>query len=123
MDKNAWSPAGSGWRNLIHYAQIIKAKSFVRYDYGTTENINKYGQATPPQYNLSKVRVKMAIAHGDLDMLADPTDVAWLLDKNKSGLDTSLISWQKMLHFGHCSFMMARDMSYLDELIHFIRSV
>jgi len=26
--KFAKTPAGSGWRNLIHYAQIIKAKKF-----------------------------------------------------------------------------------------------
>jgi len=27
-DKQAHSPSGSGWRNLVHYAQIIKAKQF-----------------------------------------------------------------------------------------------
>lgn len=26
--KSAHSPSGSGWRNLIHYAQIIKSKKF-----------------------------------------------------------------------------------------------
>ena len=26
--KVAHGPAGSGWRNLIHYAQIIKSKTF-----------------------------------------------------------------------------------------------
>ena len=33
-DKAAHSPSGAGWRNLIHYAQIIKSKNFQRYDYG-----------------------------------------------------------------------------------------
>lgn len=33
-DKAAHGPSGSGWRNLIHYGQIVKAKKFVRYDYG-----------------------------------------------------------------------------------------
>ena len=33
--KAAHGPAGSGWRTLIHYAQIIKDKSFQRYDYGS----------------------------------------------------------------------------------------
>jgi hypothetical protein len=35
-DKFSKTPAGSGWRNLIHYAQIIKSKKFQRYDFGKT---------------------------------------------------------------------------------------
>lgn len=27
----------------------------------------KYGSSNPPEYNLSKIRVKMAIATGDID--------------------------------------------------------
>ena len=27
----------------------------------------KYGSATPPEYDLSKIKVKMAIATGDVD--------------------------------------------------------
>lgn len=41
--KFAKTPAGSGWRNLIHYAQIIKSKKFQRYDFGSSQNVQKYG--------------------------------------------------------------------------------
>jgi len=94
-DKVAHSPAGSGWRNLAHYAQIIANKEFQRWDWGKTENMKRYGQATPPAYDLSKISVKMALCHGDVDALADPTDVKWLMDKSQSGLNTDLLVFQK----------------------------
>ena len=67
-DKAAHGPAGSGWRNLVHYAQIIKAKNFQRYDFGSKkENTAHYGQDTPPSYDLSKIDIPMAFASGDVD--------------------------------------------------------
>lgn len=41
--KLAHTPAGSGWRNVLHYAQIIVADKFQRYDFGETENYKRYG--------------------------------------------------------------------------------
>ena len=116
-DRESHSPNGSGWRNLIHYAQIIKDKKFQRFDFGKEENMKKYGTETPPEYDLSKISIKMAIMQGDLDMLSDTTDDAWLLDEKQSGLKTDLVVYHEMLHFGHVSFMMAKDMSYVDRLV------
>lgn len=36
------NPCGAGWRNMVHYAQIIKSKSFRRYDYGEDKNQELY---------------------------------------------------------------------------------
>jgi hypothetical protein len=38
-DVYAHSPAGSGWRNLIHYGQIINSSRFQRFDFGSKENL------------------------------------------------------------------------------------
>jgi len=57
--------------------------------------MKKNGQPTPPAYDLSKINIKMALCHGDVDALADPTDVKWLMDKSKSGLNTDLLVFQK----------------------------
>ena len=78
---------GAGWRNLIHYAQIVHAEKFQRFDFNKASNLVKYGQTTPPEYDLSQYRVPIAIYKGDVDQLADPTDVAWLV----SQLDPDLI--------------------------------
>lgn len=92
-DKTAHAPAGSGWRNLAHYGQIVKAKRFQRFDYGDAEtNMEMYnGLAEPPAYDLSAINVPMALYHGDIDKLSDPVDVAWLLDESQSGLRNSII--------------------------------
>lgn len=122
--KEAHSPQGSGWKCLLHYAQIIKAKQFQRYDFGKTENLKKYGQEKPPMYDLSKVSLKMAIAHGDVDQLSDLQDVAWLMDQSQSGLRVDeLVVFQQVYHYGHNSFGMASDMKYLYDVMDVIRKV
>ena len=120
-DKQAHSPSGSGWRNLVHYGQIIKAKQFQRYDYGSEGNMKEYNSATPPKYDLSAIPVKMLILSGDVDQLGDKTDVDWLLDESQSGLKSDLVVFTKVLHFGHVSFMMAQDMSYVQDVIKVIK--
>ena len=119
-DKEAHNPSGSGWRNLIHYGQIIKYKQFQRFDFGEETNLEKYGQPYPPLYDLSAIRVKMAIFHGDADVLSNTKDVAWLLDEKQSGLRSDLVIFTKLLHFGHSSFQMATDMSYLNDVINLV---
>jgi len=49
---------------------------FQMYDYGTPqENMKHYNQTTPPQYDLTQVKVPTALYSGANDWLADPTDV------------------------------------------------
>jgi hypothetical protein len=62
----------------------------------------------------------MAIFQGDLDQLSDMNDDAWLLS-DQSGLNLDLVVYDKMLHFGHVSFMMANDMSYMNDIINLIK--
>jgi hypothetical protein len=81
-DIETHNPSGSGWRNIVHYGQIIKAKQFQRYDFGSEENMKKYNQATPPKYDLSAIPLKMALMSGDVDQLGDPTDITWLKDES-----------------------------------------
>lgn len=44
----------------------------MRYDYGTKENILRYGSAHPPVYDLSKISVPVKLYYGENDILADP---------------------------------------------------
>jgi pimeloyl-ACP methyl ester carboxylesterase len=49
------------------------------YDYGTdSKNMAHYNQTTPPQYDLSQVKVPVALYAGTEDWLADPKDVDYL---------------------------------------------
>ena len=51
------------------------------FDYGEKGNKERYGQPTPPQYDLSKfpTNLKLALFCGSLDVLGDPKDVHLLL--------------------------------------------
>jgi len=94
---------------------MIKNKKFQRWDFGKTKNMQKYGSATPPDYDLSKIAVKMAMATGDVDMLADKEDVKWLMDSKQSGINSDLLIWNKEYHFDHGSFTQGNDASYFDN--------
>ena len=51
-DKLAHFPAGVGYKCLVHYGQMFRDKKFQRYDFGEQENQVRYGQSTPPEYDL-----------------------------------------------------------------------
>lgn len=65
----------------------------------------------------------MAIASGDLDTLADPPHVKWLLDQSQSGLNVKdLLLFKKEYHFGHGTYALALDISFLtDDFIPLIK--
>lgn len=58
---------------MIHYAQEIKSGGkFLQYDYGTAENIKRYGAPTPPEYNITKIQVPIYMMSSVNDWLAGP---------------------------------------------------
>ena len=113
-DRAAHSPSGAGWRNMVHYGQTIQAKDFVRFDYGAQENQKRYGQRTPPAYDLSLFPMPIAIFHGSLDSSASPEEVNWLV--NESGIPKELIVHNQMLEYEHWSYQMALDTSYISNV-------
>eukprot|EP00002_Diphylleia_rotans_P014652 TRINITY_DN2854_c0_g1_i3.p1 TRINITY_DN2854_c0_g1~~TRINITY_DN2854_c0_g1_i3.p1 ORF type:complete len:422 (-),score=89.94 TRINITY_DN2854_c0_g1_i3:634-1899(-) len=53
------TPAGASVANVAHWFQMYQANKFQRFDYGPEQNMKKYGQPTPPQYDLGKVTVRL----------------------------------------------------------------
>ena len=51
---------------------FLTGEEFHRFDYGPRENIKKYGQPTPPTYDLSLVKAPVYLYFGDNDPLAPP---------------------------------------------------
>ena len=101
-------PSGSGYKNQLHFAQIINSAQFARYDFGRIENQKKYNQSTPPSYNLGGINgVPIAIFGGNSDLLVSVTDVDWL---NEQLGETPV--WYKQYPLGHMSFAIAKDMSW-----------
>lgn len=76
------TPAGTSLQNMAHWMQGVLVDSFQRYDFGSEQsNIQHYGQAQPPLYNLSSLAVRTALFAGEHDYLADPVDVERLVSE------------------------------------------
>jgi pimeloyl-ACP methyl ester carboxylesterase len=104
-------PSGSGYKNQLHFAQIINSAKFARYDHGAAENLKRYGSTTPPDYNLRGINgVPIALFGGSTDLLVSKTDVDWLNDQ----LGEAPV-WYKQYPLGHMSFAIAKDMSWYKQ--------
>lgn len=62
-------PSGGSTRTLLHYVQSFTSGDFRQYDHGAKRNLLKYGQHSPPVYNVSLVDFPVAISVGDNDWL------------------------------------------------------
>eukprot|EP01119_Soliformovum_irregulare_P023743 TRINITY_DN8361_c0_g1_i1.p1 TRINITY_DN8361_c0_g1~~TRINITY_DN8361_c0_g1_i1.p1 ORF type:complete len:388 (-),score=73.08 TRINITY_DN8361_c0_g1_i1:45-1067(-) len=76
----SYTPAGTSVRNMMHWSQMVRSGRFQKYDYGL-ENYYYYGQFEPPQYYPENMtHPPVAFFTGTQDDLADPVDVANLID-------------------------------------------
>ena len=49
-------PAGTSFRCVDHFRQMTLAKKFQKYDFGLEENVIKYEQETPPEFDLGNIK-------------------------------------------------------------------
>lgn len=61
-------PKGISTRTLDHFAQIGLTGKVRKYDFGTIENLIRYGQTEPPDYDLSEFVLPVHAFYG----LEDP---------------------------------------------------
>ncbi|KAH8401056.1 hypothetical protein KR009_002766, partial [Drosophila setifemur] len=74
------TPAGFSRGQLQHFGQLINSGKFQQYDYRSPRlNALRYGQNTPPSYQLGNVRLQLQIFHGSRDALSSPADVQRLV--------------------------------------------
>ncbi|GMR59864.1 hypothetical protein PMAYCL1PPCAC_30059, partial [Pristionchus mayeri] len=99
-------PAGSSTKNCVHWAQICHRKTNLRYDYGETKNMEKYGQPSPPSYNVSLIRTPLHLFWSREDWLADDTDIRMFLDV----VDPNIIKSAEIIPgFNHFDFIFGKD--------------
>eukprot|EP01089_Gocevia_fonbrunei_P013840 TRINITY_DN3643_c0_g1_i3.p1 TRINITY_DN3643_c0_g1~~TRINITY_DN3643_c0_g1_i3.p1 ORF type:complete len:381 (+),score=69.42 TRINITY_DN3643_c0_g1_i3:81-1223(+) len=100
-----YQPVPTSVKNMIHWSQGVTAEVFQKYDYGREGNMVEYGQPTPPVYDLKKLpkTLNIALFTGGNDYLADPKDVATLLDD----LPTSPVSRYYDPTYSHIDYVMS----------------
>ncbi|CAM6082899.1 unnamed protein product [Calypogeia fissa] len=69
-------------KNVVHFAQQYRTKSFAKYDYGLLQNWEVYNSFFPPSYDISAIpSMPLLLIHGGQDGLADVEDVNLLLQQ------------------------------------------
>uniref|UniRef100_A0A224YSS1 Lipase n=1 Tax=Rhipicephalus zambeziensis TaxID=60191 RepID=A0A224YSS1_9ACAR len=95
------NPAGSSARNMFHFAQIIRTNHFQHFDWGPIKNKRIYGQAEPPQYDITKITAPVALYWSDGDVLACEQDVRHI----ERLLPNLVLSYKVPVHgFTHVDF-------------------
>lgn len=113
-----YTPAGSSVQNMAHWSQAMRQKEpgvMSRFDYGTSCvgllarkrcNQDRYGQLTPPAYDLSAITIPVVLFSGGLDVLSAPPDVELLVE---ALLPDTLRARHDLPHYAHLDFMWASN--------------
>ena len=78
------------------------------YDHGFWNNLKRYSSLFPPEYDVSAIPAKLPIllAHGGNDALADPDDVAELIQKLQQPPEVIFLP-----RYAHADFVMGTNAS------------
>lgn len=109
-------PAGASVDQLIHFGQEVRSGHFRQFDHGYIENMIRYKQFSPPDYNLSNINTPIAVYYAQDDWLADPKDIAKLSKLLPNVIHNYLVPHEK---FNHIDFLYAIDVQRLvnDEVV------
>merc|ERR1719259_1048446 len=62
------TPAGTSVQNMHHFAQLYSEKGWTRFYWGSSKNKQIYGQANPPSFDPSKIKVPVYAYYGAKDV-------------------------------------------------------
>lgn len=103
----AHEPAGASTRTLIHYAQEIHNNGrFQQYDYGPVGNMKQYGTTKPPEYEMKKVTLPIALLSAENDWLSGDGDVTRLFVQLANPIEHYIVPFKE---FNHVDFLWAID--------------
>ncbi|CAK7325123.1 unnamed protein product [Dovyalis caffra] len=93
---------------LLTPITAIRNGFLAKYDYGSSEaNMQRYGKAKPPVYNLSNIPsdLPLFLSYGLRDGLSDVQDVNLLLDILKPHHDADKLTTQYIKEYAHMDFI------------------
>ncbi|XP_075230313.1 lipase 3-like [Lycorma delicatula] len=60
-------PAGGSLKTTEHMVQSFKSGKTRHFSYNLVENLRRYGQITPPNYNIKNIKTPIALVYGNND--------------------------------------------------------
>uniref|UniRef100_A0A6B0VCD9 Lipase n=1 Tax=Ixodes ricinus TaxID=34613 RepID=A0A6B0VCD9_IXORI len=105
-------PAGTSVRAMVHYSQILISGRFQKFDFGENRNQLIYGTSTPPEYDVSRVVVPVALFWSEGDWMADPRDVALLRRRLPNVVLDFKVSQPKFSHIDFAAGIHAKALVY-----------
>nr|QRN45235.1 acetyltransferase [Tineola bisselliella] len=94
--------------SLKRYAQHFQKRTFQMVDLGPTKNQQKYGSASPPEYDVTKITTPISIVYGSLHLTVSKDNLFSLKKRLKN-----VVSFQKVEDptWNHLSFLFALNIN------------
>ncbi|CAK1579878.1 unnamed protein product [Parnassius mnemosyne] len=99
-------PDSTSIKNLIHYGQVTRTKRFSHFDYGVKKNLVLYNSSSPPEYDHSRVGMRVVLLAAENDMVCRPNDVAILRRKLPNVVRYAVIN---RTEYSHLDFVWAEN--------------
>ena len=103
-------PHGNSLKAVTHFIQCYLRQGdkgyFSKFDYGEQENMVRYGQRSPPSYNLDQINTKIIIYYGTCDKYIKDENIDMLQDRLKN----SEVKICRMEGWGHVTYAYGRYM-------------
>jgi pimeloyl-ACP methyl ester carboxylesterase len=110
----AHSPSGTSYKAMNHFKQIGLSNRFQEYDYSGPENVKRYNQSYPPEYDLKKIKdFPIALLAGENDKLCPIENVEWLRDQ----LGSNVVLYRMYKNMGHMTFLMPKNIDWFDDVM------
>ena len=108
-------PAGLSVRAAEHVAQLHENRRFQDFDFGPDENMARYGNSTPPGFDVSQISgIPIALFFAGVEDEVGPTDNQWVI----SQLEDVTVYSTYYSNYSHFDFYLAEhNEPFLEDVI------
>ncbi|XP_063822203.1 lipase 1-like [Ostrinia nubilalis] len=114
-------PSSISTKAMRHMAQVVMAKRLVQYDYGPTENFERYGSAEAPSYELERNDMRVVLVSGKNDVISTLPDVELLKASLANVVEHVLLKPAEFSHFDFAYGRSSHKVLYKTHILGFLK--
>ena len=108
-------PAGLSVRAAEHAAQFHENRRFQDFDFGPDENMERYGNYTPPIFDISQISgIPIALFFAGTDDEVGPTDDQWVISQLE---DVTVYSTYYPQYFHFDFYLAENNEPFLEDVV------